>query len=303
MSEGIIFDIKRYAIHDGPGIRTTVFMKGCPLRCIWCHNPESQKLGFEIMYLEYKCIHCYTCVHVCPYNLIYFDDEGMQHIHREKCKYCKICTDNCPSGALEFVGRKISVEELIEIIEKDITLYDSSGGGVTFSGGEPLMQPEFLKEALEECKNRKINTALDTSGYAPRKVLESVMDYVDIFLYDIKLYDPEKHRKYTGVSNEIIKDNLKFLVNSGRGKNIILRFPVIPTITDTEENIEGWKEFIMNLGGIREINLLPYHDVSEKFRRLGREYKMPVHEFPSEEKMKEIKEKFEEIGLYVKIGG
>ncbi len=303
MSEGIIFDIKRYAIHDGPGIRTTVFMKGCPLRCIWCHNPESQSMSFEIMYMEYKCIHCYTCVHTCTYKLIYFDDFGVQHIDRDKCTYCGICTENCPAGALEFVGRKITVEELMKEIEKDITLYDSSRGGVTFSGGEPLMQPEFLKEALIECKKIGVHTALDTSGYAPREVLKSIMDHVDLFLYDIKLYDSKEHKKYTGVPNEIIKENLRFLVTSGRGKDIILRFPVIPTITDKDENIEGWKKFIMELEGIKEINLLSYHDVSEKFRRLGREYKMQVHESPSEDKMKEIKEKFEEIGLHVKIGG
>ncbi len=303
MSEGIIFDIKRYAIHDGPGIRTTVFMKGCPLRCIWCHNPESQLMNFEIMYIEYKCIHCHTCVMVCPEKVIYFDDEEHQHFDREKCTYCGLCTDNCPTGALEFVGRKISVEELIREIEKDITLFDSSGGGVTFSGGEPLMQPRFLKESLKKLKEMYVHTALDTSGYAPREVIRSIMDYVDIFLYDIKLYDDREHIEYTGVSNVIIKENLKFLVKSGRAKDIILRFPVIPTITDSDKNIDGWISFIGDLKGIREIDLLPYHDVSEKFKRLGKEYKMPVHESPSDDKMKEIKEKFEEIGLYAKIGG
>jgi len=301
--EGLIFDIKRYAIHDGPGIRTTVFMKGCPLRCWWCHNPEGQILGFEIMYLEYKCIHCHTCEQVCPENAIYFDEDEMQHFNRNKCTYCSICTDNCPTGALEFVGRKISVDELLEEVERDITLYDSSGGGVTFSGGEPLMQPIFLRESLKKLKERYIHTALDTSGYASWDVLKSVMDYVDIFLYDLKLYDDYEHKLYTGVSNKIIKGNLMNLVQSGRGKDVILRMAVIPGITDTERNIEGWKSFIQKLRDVEEIDLLPYHDVSEKFRRLGKEYKMKVHESPESEKMEEIKEKFEEIGLRVKIGG
>ena len=301
--EGVIFDIKRYAIHDGPGIRTTVFMKGCPLRCIWCHNPESQLMNFEIMYLEYKCIHCHTCVMVCPEKVIYFDEGENQHFNRKGCTYCGLCTDNCPTGALEFVGRKITVEELIIEIEKDMTLFDSSGGGVTFSGGEPLMQPKFLRESLKRLRERYVHTALDTSGYASRDVLKSIMDYVNIFLYDIKLYDEKEHIKYTGFSNAVIKENLRFLVESGRGRDIILRFPVIPTITDTDENIQGWISFIRELKGIEEIDLLPYHDVSEKFKRLGKEYRMKVHHSPTDERMKEIKEKFEEIGLRVKRGG
>ncbi len=299
--EGIIFDIKRYAIHDGPGIRTTVFMKGCPLRCIWCHNPESQKKDFEIMYFEYKCIYCHTCQMVCPERVIYFDENEVQHFDRGKCTYCGICTDNCPTGALEFVGRIITVDELMMEIEKDLTIFDSSGGGVTFSGGEPLMQPVFLRESLKRLKEMHVHTALDTSGYASRDIIKSIMDYVDVFLYDIKLYQDEEHIKYTGVSNKIIKENLKFLAESG--KNVVLRFPVIPTITDREENVDAWIEFIKNLRSIKEIDLLPYHDVAEKFKRLGRKYEMDVHNSPSQETMEKIKEKFEEIGLFVKIGG
>jgi len=301
--KGIIFDIKRYAIYDGPGIRTTVFFKGCPLRCWWCHNPEGQLRTYEIMYFEYKCIHCHTCVHVCPLKAVTFDENEVQHIDREVCTGCGICAEHCPTRALRLVGREITVEELMDEIEKDVQLYDSSGGGVTFSGGEPLFQPQFLKEALKACKERYIHTALDTSGYALRDVLKSVMPYVDLFLYDLKLADDEEHKKYTGVSNKLIKENLKFLVENGRAKDIILRFPVIPGITDTEKNINGLVEFISSLKGISEIDLLSFHDISEKFRRLGKQYKMPTHNAPSEEKLKYIKEKFEEIGLYVKIGG
>ncbi len=301
--EGIIFDIKRFAIHDGPGVRTTVFMKGCPLRCWWCHNPEGQLTGFEIMYIEYKCIHCHTCQMVCPEKLIYFDEKEQQHFDRKKCIYCGICTDNCPTGALKFVGLKITVDKLLEELERDFTLFDSSGGGVTFSGGEPLMQPIFLKESLIRLREMHIHTALDTSGYASRDVFRAIIPYTNLFLYDIKLFDEREHIRYTGVPNTIIKENLKFLVENNRGKDIILRFAVIPAITDTDKNVNGWISFIKQLDGIEEIDLLPYHDVGEKFRRLGKEYKMPVDEAPSDEKLKEIKEKFEDIGLYVKIGG
>ena len=301
--EGIIFDIKRFAIHDGPGVRTTVFMKGCPLRCWWCHNPEGQLTGFEIMYMEYKCIHCHTCQMVCPEKIIYFDKKEQQHFDREKCTSCGICTDNCPTGALKFVGRRITVDKLLEELERDFTLFDSSGGGVTFSGGEPLMQPIFLKESLIRLREMHIHTALDTSGYASRDVFRAIIPYTNLFLYDIKLFDEREHIRYTGVPNTIIKENLKFLVENNRGKDIILRFAVIPAITDTDKNINDWISFIKQLDGIEEIDLLPYHDVGEKFRRLGKEYKMPVHEAPSDEKLKEIKEKFEDIGLYVKIGG
>ena len=303
MTKGVIFDIKRYAIHDGPGIRTTVFMKGCPLKCCWCHNPEGISPKPELMYFEFKCIHCHTCVKVCPKNAITFDENEVQHIDREKCTGCGICSNACPTSALRLVGRVITVEELLEEIGKDVQLYDNSNGGVTFSGGEPLFQPQFLKEALKACKERYTHTALDTSGYAPREILKSIMPYVDLFLYDLKLADEKEHEKYTGVSNKLIKENLKFLVENGRAKNTILRFPVIPGITDTEWNVKGWVKFLSNLRGLQEIDLLPFHDVSEKFHRLDKEYRISIHHAPSEETLKWIKEEFESIGLKVKIGG
>ncbi|ACS89694.1 glycyl-radical enzyme activating protein [Thermococcus sibiricus] len=301
MISGIIFDIKRYAIHDGPGIRTTIFMKGCPLSCWWCHNPEGVSPKPELMYFEFKCIHCHTCVKVCPENAISFDENETQQIDREKCTGCGVCASACPTSALRLVGRVITVEELLTEIEKDIKLYDDSGGGVTFSGGEPLSQPKFLVESLKELKKRYIHTTVDTSGYAPKEVLKQILPHTDLFLYDIKLYDSGEHEKYTGVPNDIIIENLKFL--TGQGKEVILRFPIIPGITDTDKNVKGWTNFISEIKGINEIDLLPFHDVSEKFRRIGREYKMTIHHRPPDEILKWIKEEFESIGLRVKIGG
>ncbi|MEM2910132.1 MAG: glycyl-radical enzyme activating protein [Nitrososphaerota archaeon] len=300
--KGIMFDIERYAIHDGPGIRTTVFMKGCPLKCWWCHNPEGIELSKNLMYFEYKCIRCKTCVNVCPTKAISFDGEK-QTINRVSCSKCGICTEHCPTGALKLVGYEITVYELIKEIEKDILLYDRSGGGVTFSGGEPLFQPLFLKEVLKECKKMGIHSALDTTGYAPPEIFESFVDSVDLFLYDLKLLGDEEHKKYTGVSNELIKKNLATLVEKGRGSSVILRFPVIPRITDTEKNLNELLVLVSKLKGINEVDLLPFHDVSEKYDRLGMEYRMRGHEAPSKEKLNYIKEKLEGAGLYVKIGG
>ncbi len=297
----MIFDIKRYTIHDGPGIRTTVFMKGCPLSCFWCHNPEGITRRLEIAYFEYKCIGCNSCVIACPLKAITVDEDGKRNIDRSICDGCGICAERCPTNAIKAIGRKISVDELIQEVERDRVLYDGSGGGVTFSGGEPLMQWGFLLECLKELKKRYIHTALDTSGYSSPEVLEMIIPYTDLFLYDIKLFDPEEHKKYTGVSNDVIKENLKLL--SVSGKRVILRFPVIPNVTDTLWNVKGWMGFISKIQGLKEINLLPYHSVEEKYKRLNRPYRMETQEAPTKEILNWLKEEFESIGLKVKIGG
>jgi pyruvate formate lyase activating enzyme len=195
----------------------------------------------------------------------------------------------------------MDVNELIKELEKYHQLYNSPSAGVTLTGGEPLFQPEFLKEILKVCKKHYIHTAIETCGYSSREILESVIPYVDLFLYDLKLFDEDENKKYTGVPSKLIKDNLKFLVE--KGSEVILRFPIIPGITDTDENTKSWAEFLSNLKGPKEIDLLPYHDVNEKFYRLGQEYKMQVHQAPSENVLKKIKQEFEKIGMIVKIGG
>lgn len=252
-------------------------------------------------HFEYKCLKCKSCSIACPIGAISFNDSEILNIDRVRCDGCGRCVEACPTGALKKIGRTIAVDELIREIERDTPFHDSSGGGVTFSGGEPLAQPAFLTECLKELKKRHVNTAVDTSGYASKDTFNLILPYTDIFLYDIKLFDPEEHKKYTGVSNEIIKDNLRLLLESG--KSVILRFPVIPGITDTYENVEGWASFLSKLSGAKEINLLPYHDVEEKYHRLSKAYKMRVHSAPKEETLIWIKGRFEEIGLKVKIGG
>jgi len=251
------------------------------------------------MYFEYKCMHCGSCAEVCPMGAIEFDESP--RVSRHLCIACGNCSAACPSDALRLVGREYTVGELMKEIERDVLYFDNSGGGVTFSGGEPLYQHEFLLEVLKECKKIDIHRTLDTSGFAPQEVLASVADYVDLFLYDLKLIDEKEHIKYTGVSNAQIKENLRFLVNYGRAKDIILRFPVIPGINDTPDNVDDMVEFISSLKGIREVDLLPYHDVSEKYNRLDKDYKMTVHKSPPRERLMEIKRKFEDIGLYVKL--
>lgn len=277
-------------------------MKGCPLRCWWCQNPEGLLASKSLGYFEYRCIQTKKCVGSCPSHALTFDGDRLVVDH-VACDACGICVEACPTGALSMAGREIDVDELMREIERDVLLYDNSGGGVTFSGGEPLFQPVFLRESLKECRRRGIHTTLETSGYAPPRVFESVVDYVDLFLFDLKLLDDDEHRRYTGVSNKIIKRNLLTLVAGNTGRDVVLRCPVITGVNDTEENIEELLGFIHCLDGIREVDLLPYHDVFEKYRRLGLKYKMHVHEAPSEKKLSHMKERLEKAGLKVRVRG
>lgn len=300
MASSIIMNIQKYSIHDGPGIRTTVFLKGCPLNCWWCHNPESQKLSPQIMFFKEKCKGCGSCLKRCPQKSIEFL-EGYPITDESKCTLCGKCSDFCPNNARELVGKEITVKDLMKEIIKDEAFYDESNGGVTFSGGEPLVHADYLNNVLEVCKSKGIHTAIDTSGYATWEKFEKIVNNVDLFLFDIKHMNNEKHLKYTGVGNAIILENLKRL--SKNGSNIYIRMPIIAGINDDDENINTAVDFISKLN-IIQVNLLPYHKMGmDKYRRLNRQYKLSGLETPSEEVMNKIADKFKKAGIKIKIGG
>lgn len=294
---GLVFDIERYAIHDGPGIRTTVFLKGCPLTCLWCHNPEGKSGKPELLWSQERCIGCKTCQHSCTQGAITLSDRV--RIEKKKCNLCRACVNNCPSQALEIAGREMAVEDVMKEIEKDILFYDESQGGVTFSGGEPFMQPDFLSELLKMCKKQEIHTAVDTCGYAPTTVIEAISHYVDLFLYDLKTMDDDVHKKYTGVSNALILENVKRLSAT---KKIIVRYPVIPDVNDDEKTAAQLGEFVASLK-IRDISLLPYHrGGDEKARKLGIESPF-VTQPPSEDTLNLLEKRLKAFNLHVKRGG
>ena len=266
--KGIVFDIKKYSIHDGPGIRTTVFFKGCPLFCWWCHNPESQRSGAEVI----------------------------ERINRRKCLDLSYSVTN------ENIGREVSDGEIILEIEKDTVFYDESGGGVTFSGGEPLMQPDFLNALARACKTREIHTAIDTSGYAPSAVVKKNVQYADLILYDLKIMDDEAHKMYVGVPNKLIIENLKLLTEMK--KEVVIRFPIVPGYTDGTNNINAMIDFLRSLKTIRQVSLLAYNHLgNEKYNRLGMVNRMDMVPVPTNERMDEIRQLFQKKGFHVTIGG
>ena len=268
---GNISDIKRYAINDGPGIRLTIFFKGCPLSCAWCHNPETHSPQSELMYIFKRCIRCGECVKACPQKALTLVNHRIVR-DPELCNLCGICTEVCPTLALEMVGEQMTPDQLMARIEQDRIFFDESGGGVTFSGGEPLMQPEFLLEMLQRCKAAGIHTVVDTSGCGKIEDLLKIAPLTDLFLFDIKLATPEKHLKWTGAKMEEIHSNLRQLAASGA--KIIFRMPMINGINCDQENIEKSAELIAALpGGNLVIELLPYHDIAQKkYEQLNREY-------------------------------
>lgn len=281
---GIIFDIKKYSIHDGPGIRTTVFFKGCPLQCWWCHNPESQSAVPELIIRRQRCIQCGVCMEVCPEgaNLGTGNNVPRNGIARQKCRVCGRCVETCYSGTRELVGKRVTVSEVIHDIERDRPFYEQSAGGVTLSGGEPLMQPRFMLALLHACKELDLHTVLDTSGYATWGVLEKTIPLVNMYLYDLKIMDESRHREVTGVTNGLILRNLRRLAESGAKLDV--RIPLVPGINDDEVSLRLAGEYLASLVNPPEVEIMPYHDIAEaKYESLGKTYRLPdltppVHE-------------------------
>ncbi len=251
--KGIVFEIQRFSTEDGCGIRTTVFFKQCPLKCVWCHNPESILKDPQLQWFKHKCIGCKTCIETCQQKALLLNEEGM-HIDREKCISCGNCAEECPSGALNLIGKWWDLDDLFYEIEKDKVYYLKSKGGITVSGGEPTLQPEFILNFLKKCQKNGISTALDTCGYASRKIYEKLLPYVNLILLDIKIIDSNDHKEYTGVPNERILKNAIWISKyiKEHGKKMWIRTPIIPKYTATEENIRGIGKFIVN-----ELNNIP----------------------------------------------
>jgi pyruvate formate lyase activating enzyme len=301
MQSGVVFNIQKYCLQDGPGIRTTVFLKGCPLSCSWCHNPEGIALEAEIAVVESRCLSCGECRRACRFRGS-LPGEGMLQTRNEICTMCGDCVRACPTGARQFTAKEMTVGEIMREVVQDRIFYEDSRGGATFSGGEPLMQVRFLRELLEACRAEGISTAVDTCGYACSEDLLGIAPITDLFLYDLKFMDDVKHRQYTGVSNALILNNIKAL-GSIHG-NIWLRVPLIPDVNDCDGELEALARFAASVRGIRRVNLLPYHRTGlQKFRRLGRTYGLDGLQTPSSELMERVLRKFSAVGLTAVAGG
>jgi len=299
---GTVFDIKRYSIHDGPGIRTTVFLKGCSLRCLWCHNPESVDPAPELMHWPARCARCYSCIKACPLGAIAKDAAGGVVIDRKTCDLCGRCAEACLYDAMQVVGREMSVEDVLAEVERDRVFYEQSGGGVTLSGGDPFVQPAFAEAILDGCRKRGIRTALDTAGFSRNGVLDRLAGKTDLVLFDLKGMDEAKHTELTGVSNAPVLDNLKRLA-AGRTE-VWVRIPLVAGVNDDDGDIQRMIGFLSSLRTIQKVGLLPYHPGGlEKARRIGKETHFRRFEPPSETRLAAVEAAFREAGFEVRRGG
>lgn len=303
MNNPLILNIQKYSLHDGDGIRSTVFFKGCPLECMWCHNPESQNYQKEILYNEERCLKCGTCIKKCPNEAVYMGEYGVE-IKKENCEFCENCIDYCLNNAMEIAGKTYEIKELVKELVKDMAFYEESGGGVTLSGGEVMTQDiEYIKKLIILLKEKGINVAIDTCGYSKFENYEAILPFVDTFLYDIKLINDEKHKIFTKKSNKLILNNLKML--SEKGANINIRIPVIEgvNVDDNNEEIKKIIDFIKPLN-ITKVNILPYHNIGmHKYKKLYMQYEGENLKRPSDEKLEEIKQIFKLNNFETKIGG
>lgn len=300
MPGAVVCEIERYALHDGPGIRSVVFLKGCPLTCLWCANPQTQKKDNELYYDRGKCLQCGRCTQACDRGMLSLAEDGVR-VDRGNCRLCGKCVRACPAGALTLAGKWMSVEEVFAEVRRDMIFYRQSGGGVTVSGGEVLMQEAFVSALLKKCKEHYLHTAIETSGFGSLQSLLAIVEYCDLILFDIKHTDGAAHTALTGVDNQVILENLKQL--SKRQRNIVIRVPLIPGLNDSEDNMERIME-IAGINKIKEIHILPYHSLGrEKYKQLGRTYGLEATKPPGEEQVAAIKKKLERSGLCVNVGG
>lgn len=297
--EGIVFNIQRYSIDDGPGVRTTVFMKGCPLTCLWCSNPESQCMQPEVTYRYTSCKHCLTCVKVCPVQAVTHDDDGV-HIDRDKCTLCGECVKNCVPEALQISGKKMTVDEVFKVVKKDADYYEASGGGVTASGGEILAQADFVAALFKKSKEAGYHTNADTSGFGDPAALEKILEYSDLVFFDMKHMDPAEHQRLTGVSNDLILKNLALIVK--KGVPIIIRVPLIPGYNDSEENLKALARAVVDITKDAPVNILPYHRYgANKYRMIDMTYTLDDVPELTPEQLQKAKEIIESFGLKCEI--
>ena len=300
--KGIIFDVAPYSIYDGPGIRTNIYLKGCPLHCLWCHNPESQEFSPQLSYLVEKCIKCGTCVKTCPESALFLNSEIGVKINGKLCNVCGKCVEKCPQSALEIIGRKVTVEELIEEVIRDKTFFENSGGGVTITGGEPTAQPKFLFELLKQIKQNGIHTAIETCGAFSEHLIPDLVKNVDLFLFDIKHSDSDFHKKVTGVPNEIILKNFSKLYELVGEKRIIPRIPLIPGINLDLTIIENIAKFLKSIEFAGSVHLMPYNKMAKtKYEKIGKGDLYRDLGDLSEETLSLIISKFKSFGFEVVV--